>query len=74
MNFRLTMVLVIVLLLMITAYFAVLTHSSGVEPKKDTAPKNALVSPQPKDVRTISYLRDGQVVATKTLADGYARC
>lgn len=59
MNFRLTMILAIVLVL-IAAVF-VWTQRPRDIGKTETELKNALLSPQPKDVRTISYARGGEV-------------
>ncbi len=60
MNFRLTMVLAI-LLLLIVSVFVWTNMPKNPDDNKNQTPKNALMNPQPKDIQSISYSRDGAV-------------
>lgn len=59
MNFRLTLAMVIVLVLVLIGYLAFTNHQqkAGTE---DTATKDLVVSPEPKEIKTITYTQDGE--------------
>ncbi len=60
MNFRLTLILVIVLVLLGSAFIYTQRRGTPAENTQETV-KNALLSPLPKEIRAVSYSRDGAV-------------
>ena len=69
MNFRLTLSMVIVLVLVLIGYLAFTNHQQNVKPE-DEATKNLLISPAPKEIKSIAYAQDGdkQVAFEKSTA------
>jgi len=67
MNFRLTLAMVFILLLISTLFFWNRTRELNVKPG-DEATKNAVFTPQPKDISSITYTEDGdkQLAFTKS--------
>ena len=59
MNFRLTLSMVIVLVLVLIGYLAFTNHQQNVKPE-DEATKNLLISPAPKEIKAIAYTQDGE--------------
>ncbi len=59
MNFRLTMVLVIVMLGTLMLYVGIKSRETNA-PAEDALTKNALLSPAPKEISTISFTQDGE--------------
>jgi hypothetical protein len=58
MNFRLTLALVMVMLVTLMVYVGVKSHEKNETPE-DPLTKNALLSPQPKDINTLTFTQDG---------------
>ncbi len=73
MNFRLTIALVIIMLGTLMLYVGIKSHQQNA-PVEDAFTKNALLSPQPKDVKAITFTQNGaeQVAFAKNGADSGA--